>query len=462
MLRSAVIPQKSAPWKKPLRRLAPARILVASFAGLILVGAGLLALPVSAQQEPIPFVDALFTATSAVCVTGLTVVDTGTRFSLFGQITIMILIQLGGLGVMTFSMFFVALLGGRLSLGGRDLLQEALSQRPMQNLRGLLRLVVVSTFAIEAAGAVLLSLRFMRDLPASQAIYHGVFHAVSAFCNAGFGLYRDNFISYQSDLTVNFTVTSLIILGGLGFIVIFELTQAPKQRRRAFSLHTKLVLTTTGVLILAGTTLFLLLEHQNAVQQLPGAAKVLAAYFQSVSARTAGFNTVDIGALTEATLFALIFLMFIGASPGSCGGGIKTTTFAALMALIRARFRNQDEVQLFHRTLPGETISKAVSVAFFSFLPVVFFSLLLLVTEGGGQSQRTTHGLFLAVLFEATSAFGTVGLSTGITPGLTVTGKILITILMFIGRLGPMTVAIAVSGEEKQRFKYAQENILIG
>ncbi len=462
MLRPSVTAQKFAPWKKFQQRLRPARILLASFAGLILLGAAVLALPLAAQEAPVPFVDALFTATSAVCVTGLTVVDTGTTFSPFGQIVIVILIQLGGLGVMTFSMFFVALLGGRLSFGGRDLLQETLSQRPIQNLRGLLKLVVASTFMIEAAGAVVLSLRFMQNLPSSTAIYHGIFHAVSAFCNAGFGLYRDNLVSYQADLAVNFTITTLIILGGLGFIVIFELTQAPKQRRRAFSLHTKLVLTTTGILILAGTALFMLLEHYNGELQLPWARKTLAAYFHSVSARTAGFNTVDIGALTDATLFMLIFLMFVGASPGSCGGGIKTTTFATLVALIRSRFRNQEEVQLFYRTLPNETISKAVSVAFFSFLPIVLFSLILLVTEGGGHSHHATRGLFLEVLFESTSAFGTVGLSTGITPSLTVTGKILITLLMFIGRLGPMTVAIAVSGEKKYRFKYAQENILIG
>ena len=449
------------PWKKLQKRLGPARILVASFGGVIVVGAMVLALPISAQQERVSFLDALFTATSAVCVTGLTVVDTGTAYSLFGQIVIVVLIQLGGLGVMTFSMFFIAMLGGRLSFGGREILQETLSQQPVQNLRGLLKVVVIFTFAIEAIGAAILSMRFMVNLAPSTAVYHGIFHAISAFCNAGFGLYRDNFISYQSDLIVNFTLTTLIILGGLGFIVIFEITQA-RKRRRALSLHTKLVVSTTFVLILGGAGCFLLLEHYNAAMQLPWSERILAAYFHSVTARTAGFNTVDIGALTDATLFMLVFLMFVGASPGSCGGGIKTTTFAALMALIRSRFRNRDDVQLFYRTLPQETISRAVSVAFFSFLPIVIFSLILLITESGGKSHYDTRGLFLEVLFEATSAFGTVGLSTGLTPNLSVPGKILITLLMFIGRLGPMTVAIAVSGEKKQRYKYAQENILIG
>ena len=235
-----------------------------------------------------------------------------------------------------------------------------------------------------------------------------------------------------------------------------------KHRRRVLSLHSRLVLVTSGILILSGTALFLLLEHYNSAMRLPWLAKIFAAYFQSVSARTAGFNTVEIGALTEATLFMLIFLMFVGASPGSCGGGIKTTTFATLVAMINARFRNRDDAHLFHRTLPQETISKAVAVTFFSFLPIVLFTLILLVTEGNGQSHPASRGLFLEVLFEATSAFGTVGLSTGLTPHLTATGKVLITLLMFVGRLGPLTVAIAVRGEKKQRFKYAEESVLIG
>jgi len=382
------------------------------------------------------------------------------------------MIQLGGLGIMTFSTFFIYLLGGRISFGSRDLLQETLSQAPGHNLKALLITVFRATAVIEGVGALLLTLRFLIDMPLPRALYYGIFHSISAFCNAGFALFPDSFVSYQGDVTVNLIVTSLIILGGLGFVVVFEISRLRKVRlqRRSYwhnlwvslSLHSRLVLFTTAILIASGFVFFLLFEYNNAIENLPWGAKLLTSYFQSVTARTAGFNTLAIGTLTNPTLLMLIVFMIVGASPGSCGGGIKTTTFAIVSSLISSRIRDREEINLFHRRVPREVVSKAIAITFFSFTLVLVFTMLLLTTEVGGISHETSRGLFLEILFEVSSAFGTVGLSTGTTPTLSPVGRLLITLLMFIGRLGPLTIAMAVGGEKRARFKYAQENILVG
>lgn len=440
----------------------PPRLLVGSFAGLILSGTFLLMLPQSTVTSRLGFIDALFTATSATCVTGLVVVDTGTAFTHFGQLVILGMIQLGGLGIMTFSTFFLYLLGGRISLGSRELLQETISQGPFQNLKSLLKTVVLTTIIVEAAGAFILTARFLFDMPLNRAIYHGIFHSISAFCNAGFSLCSDSFILYKSDPVINFTLALLIILGGLGFIVIFELRRFQKNRSYGLSLHSRLVLLTTAFLILSGAFLFLLLESKNAVENLPWDTKILTSFFQSITARTAGFNTLDIGSLTNPTLFILIMFMFIGASPGSCGGGIKTTTFAILVSLFKNRFYNQDDVSLMNRRIPSAVISKVISVTFFSIILIALFTILLLISELAGLSHQDSRGMFLELLFEVTSAFGTVGLSTGLTPDLSAEGRLIITLMMFIGRLSPLTIAMAVGNMKKKRFKYAQENIMIG
>ncbi len=458
-----ILPHSITSFRRDLQRtLGPARILVASFAGAILFATFLLMLPQAAQKEPVGFVDALFTITSATCVTGLTVVDTGATFTWFGQIVILVMIQLGGLGVMTFSTFFIYLLGGRLSLGNRDLLQETLSQAPMKNLKALLKTVFLATFLIEAVGAIILALRWSRDLPLTKAAYYGVFHAVSAFCNAGFALFPDNLASYRGDFAVNFTISALIILGGLGFVVIFELARKRRALIHRLSLHSQLVLLMSGLLVFGGMILILIFEYGNTLKSLPWSTRLWSTYFQSVTARTAGFNTLDIGALTDASLFLLIMLMFIGASPGSCGGGIKTTTFAILLSVIKARFHNLADANLRKRRIPEETSSKAIAISFFSATLIMLFTFLLVITETRLVSHQDSRGLFLELLFEVTSAFGTVGLSAGVTPKLSELSRLLITLVMFIGRLGPLTVAIAVGGEKKARFKYAQENVLVG
>lgn len=443
------------------RALGPARILVFSFAGAIVVATLMLMLPVS-HHKPISFIDALFTITSAICVTGLTVVDTGTTFTLFGQIVILVTIQLGGLGVMTFSTFFVYLLGGKLSFGNRELLQETLSHAPMKNLKALLQTVFLATFIIEALGALLLALRWSREMSWTQALYYGLFHSISAFCNAGFALFPNNMESFTNDFIVNFTLSTLIILGGLGFVVIFELARKRTQTPRRLSLHARLVLLASGLLIFGGMALLLLFEYRNAIKDLPWSAKLWGAYFHSVTARTAGFNTINLGAFSDASLFLIIILMFIGASPGSCGGGIKTTTFAIMLAFIKARFHNLSDANLLGRRIPEETASKAIAISFFSLSLILFFTLLLVLVETQFVSPQVRRGIFLPLLFEVTSAFGTVGLSVNLTPTLSEVSRLLITLVMFIGRLGPLTVAIAVGGEKKARFQYAQENVLVG
>jgi len=456
------------PFKKGIFRhkilffLGPSRTLVSSFAGLILLGTLLLMHPLATNEAHLSFIDALFTATSATCVTGLVVVDTGTAFTHFGQFVILGLIQLGGLGIMTFSTFFIYLLGGRIPLGSRDLLQETISQGPFQNLKALLKSVLLTTFFVEFIGAFILALRFWFEMPLNKAIYYGIFHSISAFCNAGFALYSDSFVGYKSDLVINFTLSALIVLGGLGFIVIFEVDRLRRQRSIGLSLHSRLVLFVTAILILCGTFLILLLEYKNTMEDLSWTSKILTSLFQSVTTRTAGFNTLDIGLLSNPTLFILILLMFIGASPGSCGGGIKTTTFAILMSLFKNRFLNQDEVNLMDRRIPSEIISKAISVTFFSLILIALFTILLLITELAGLSHLESRGLFLEILFEVMSAFGTVGLSTGLTPHLSSEGRLLIALMMFIGRLGPITIAMSVGQEKKRRFRFAQESIMIG
>ncbi len=436
-----------------------------SFFGLIILGTILLTTPLAVNGK-ISLSDAIFTATSATCVTGLTVVDTGTRFTLFGQIVILFLIQVGGLGIMTFSTFFIFLIAGKFSIADRDIIQDTLTQSPIRNIAGLLKTIFFFTILIELIGALLLAMVFAEQMPLGRSLYLGLFHSISAFCNAGFSLFSDSFISYQGDIRANFIIIFLIIAGGMGFIVMREIQGRVFKRRGLqkypLSFHTKIVLLISGILIVSGWLLFLLFEYNNTLQPMGWKNKLLVSIFQSVTCRTAGFNTIDISQLTNPTLFLIIILMFIGASPGSSGGGIKTTTAAVLAAILVAKFKNRDEVNIGYRRLPEAVISKAISVTFFSVLLIMLMLILLNTTELGGLSQQQSRGFFLEYLFEIISAFGTVGLSTGVTPTLSVVGKFLITVTMFIGRIGPMTLVLAIGKKEAQKFKYAQENLLIG
>ncbi|MDR7865197.1 MAG: TrkH family potassium uptake protein [Sporomusaceae bacterium] len=437
-------------------KLTPYQILAAGFAGLIIAGAALLATPLaSATGEPLRFIDALFTATSAVCVTGLVVADTGTRFSLFGQIVIVLLIQAGGLGIMTMATLMALLMGKKINLRERLIIQEAMNQLTVAGVVRLTRYIIKATLLIEFIAGTILAVRFYQDYGV-KGIYFGYWHAVSAFCNAGFDLFGEyrSLTGYVDDLTVNLVISALIILGGIGFSVMADVWE--NRRFRDYSLHSKLVLTVTAFLITFGAVVIFAFEQDNpaTLGPLSWDGKILASYFQSVTTRTAGYNTVPIGEMGNAALFFIVILMFIGASPGSTGGGVKTTTAGLLAAAIWALVRGREDVEIFERSLSRSIIYKAFALVFIAALLVIVVTMILCVSESAP---------FLNILFEVVSAFGTVGLSTGITPDLSVTGKLWIILTMFAGRVGPITLALALAlRQRKAMVKYPEGKVIIG
>lgn len=438
--------------------LNPPKILVLGFAAVILIGAFLLTLPCSTEDGVgLSFLNALFTATSATCVTGLVVVDTGSTFSSFGEIVILLLIQIGGLGFMIVATFFFFLLGKRISLKERLLLREALNQLSMEGIVRLVKRVLIFTGAIELVGAIILSIRFSFDMPIGRAIYFGIFHSISNFNNAGFDLLGGfrSLTPYAEDPTVVLTVCALITLGGIGFIVMNELYEYHDTKR--LSVHTKLVLLTSLILTVGGAIIIFIFEYGNdkTLEPLSYLGKGLAALFQSVTARTDGANTLNISDLTQPTLFLTIILMFIGASPGSTGGGIKTTTFATLLGTVFSQIKGKEDVVFFHKRIVFDTIFKALTVTVSGLFLVITMTMLLSITEKGHD--------FMMYLFEATSAFGTVGLSMGLTPELSPIGRVLIILTMFAGRLGPLTIAFAIAMRRKpDAFRHPKGKIMIG
>jgi len=448
------------------RRLWAIRVIVLGFLGAIFVGTILLVLPQSTVGPRLGLVDALFTSTSGVCVTGLTVINVGSELSPFGQAVLLFLIQAGGLGIMTLSTFFTIVLRRRLSLADRDIISTSFSTGPVPDVRSLVKYVVLLTVFLEAAGALLLFFRFLSDYPTGDAAYRAIFHSVSAFCNAGFSLNKDSFVSFQGDLYVNLVMMSLIILGGIGFVVLMELRDAFILRRRkgsTLSLHTKLVLVTSVCLVLGGWALFEIFEWSNSLSGKPVMNKILTGLFQSVTPRTAGFNTISIGALSNPTLLLLMILMFIGAAPASTGGGIKVTTFGVMIGLALARFRGSDDVNMFSKRVRSEVVRRALAIFTAALLVLAIFMMLVLIAQFGFASRSQTEGGFLQVLFEVTSAFGTVGLSTGITPQLSTLARIFVTVLMLVGRIGSLCIAVAIAaGEPKTRFRYAEETLMVG
>ncbi|WP_130613436.1 TrkH family potassium uptake protein [Cohnella abietis] len=427
------------------------------FAFIIFIGAQLLRLPIaSISGQSMSFIDALFTSTSAMCVTGLVVFDTGTYFSTFGHWVILLLIQIGGIGFMTVATLFALILRRKISLKERLILQESLNQGSIEGLVRLVRKVIVYALALETVGAILFFIRFMFDMPVGKALYHGVFHSISIFNNAGFDLSGEfkSFSAYSSDVYMNIVSMALIILGGFGFIVLADLFDWRKKQR--FSLHTKVVLSVTAILIVVGTLVIFIFEYTNgrSVGDTGFGHKLLVSLFQSVTTRSGGVTTVDVTEFRQATQFFIIILMFIGASPGSTGGGIKTTTFAVLVGAVLAMIRGKDDVVLFRLRLAQERVYKAVTVTLFCIGIVMLGTMVLATTEDAA---------FLKILFEVTSAFGTVGLSMGLTGDLTVTGKITIIILMFIGRLGPLTLTYALGPKQgRALYRHAEGKIIIG
>ena len=453
--------KKRALWKH-FQRMNPAAIVIYSYVIADLLGTLLLSLSISAKSDAVSLIDALFTSTSALCVTGLTTVDTGGTFSVFGHTVIMVLMQLGGLGVMTFSVLLFLFLGHGFSSRGRWIITETFLPTPIKNTASLLSSIFLFTFVAEACGAVLLFLEWRSTMPIPSALFAGVFHSVSAFCNAGLALFPTSFVEYRGSILLNATICSLIVLGGIGFPVIYalisRLMQVRTRRRVPFSLHTRTVLATTGILIAAGTALVFGLERAHELATLPLREQILASIFQSITARTAGFNTLDIGSLTVATLFILVILMFVGASPGSCGGGIKTTSLAVLAAIFNGRIRGQTSPTLFNRSIPNEVVSKTLSIFILAVITVTIGLILLIITQPEPPRED-----FLTYLFEAVSAFGTVGLSMGITPSLTVFGKLVIIVIMLLGRVGLLTIAYVVtSARSRAQYRYSEEKVMIG
>lgn len=437
-------------------RLSPYQILALGFAGIILGGALLLMTPAATNGKGMSFVDALFTATSAVCVTGLVVVDTGTYFSNFGQMVIIMLIQAGGLGIMTMATLMALIMGKRINLRERLLMQEAMNQMTVSGIVRLTRYVILVTLAIEFIGGTILALRWYEEF-GLRGIYYGYWHAVSSFCNAGFDLFGGykSLTDYVDDWTVNLVITTLIILGGIGFSVLADLRENG-WRFRQYSYHTKVVLVTTAFLVVCGTIGIYGLERSNpaTLKHLSWEGQLLGSYFQSVTPRTAGYNTLAIGEMRDATIFFITILMFIGASPASTGGGIKTTTFAVLLAAIRALIKGKPDAELFDRHIAQNIIYKSFSLVFIAFSLVVFVTMAMSITEDAP---------FLNLLFEVVSAFGTVGLTTGITPGLTTAGKVWLIVTMFAGRVGPVTFVLALSMQaRKTLIHYPEGKITIG
>ena len=449
-----------------LRRIRPASFLLISFISAILAGAFLLMLPFSTTSGTIAFIDALFTSTSAVCVTGLTVLDTGTYFTLFGQIVILVLIQLGGLGIMTVSVVLFQFLGKIVSFRQRMAMQETFAHTPRKDIYRLIKSIFFFTLLAEGTGAMLLFFHWKKEFPAIKAIYMAVFHSVSAFCNAGFTLFNNNLMNYTEAYFLNFIICALIVLGGIGFPVVFEiynLAVKKKGVRVKISVQTKSVLVTTIILIASGTIFFLLLELNNSLKGLSLTGSILASLFQSITSRTAGFNTVDFSVLSDSAASLLIFLMFIGASPGSCGGGIKTTTFFVLFSLVKNRIRGNTTVNVFKKSLGKESISKSVSIFLLSLSLVALVLFLLLMSDHFRHKEIQNADRFISYLFEVVSAFGTVGLSMGATAAINSIGKFLLIITMLIGRVGVLTFSYIITAAEAPRgIEYAEENLMVG
>lgn len=443
--------------------LNPAQLMVLTFLGAIYVGTVLLMLPAAtASGQQAGLVDAFFTATSATCVTGLIVVDTATHFSRFGQLVILGLIQTGGLGIMTFSVSLALLAGREVRLKQQAAMQDIMDQERLAGIRRLVLFIVGLTALAEAVGACVLFFAWTDLVPeAGPRLYHACFHAVSAFCNAGFSTFSDSLVRFRAHAATNITVCLLIVCGGLGFSVFRDLGRFGRERWRTrgrrhlkLSVQTQLALGTSLLLIGLGAATLTVFEARESFQGLSMAERGWSAFFQSVSTRTAGFNTCDIGALSSATLVLMMVLMFIGASPGSTGGGVKTTTVAVISYAVRANLTRRQHVEVCGRTLPWEVLQKAITVLALSLATVGVFAVALLYTE----SQPIGD-----ILFETVSAFGTVGLSTGITPELTMPGRILVALLMFVGRLGPLTIAYSlVRFRRPARYRYAEERVMIG
>ncbi|OGR24707.1 MAG: ATPase [Desulfobacterales bacterium RIFOXYA12_FULL_46_15] len=448
-------------------KLNPAMLILLSFLLVIFLGTVMLKIPASTTAHGISWIDALFTSTSAVCVTGLIVVDTGTCFTGFGQCVILMLIQVGGLGIMTISVALFHWLGRKISFHQRRAMQDLFSSRPREDIFNLVKSIILMTLGVEFLGAVFLTIHWNQEFGFAKAVFQAVFHSVSAFCNAGFALFPDSMMKYSDSYFLNTVICSLIIIGGIGFPVLYDLQcwfRQHKIKRFRFSVQTKTVLLTTLVLILAGALFIYIIERQGFMEDKPFSFRLLTSIFQSITCRTAGFNTVDIGSLKEATLIIMLFLMFFGASPGSCGGGVKTTTLALLVGFTLTGIRRKARVNIFKKSIPAETVDRSITLVLVSIGIIGLIIFLLLMGDSiTGHEIHQSRDSFLLYLFETVSAFGTVGLSMGVTQDLSMWGKILIIIMMIIGRVGVLTFSYIIVGSGPTNgIERSEENIMIG
>lgn len=453
----------------------PTRMIILGFLLVILIGTILLNLPIASENgRSIGILDAFFTATSATCVTGLVVVNTMEHWSVFGKTVILCLIQIGGLGFMTFITLGFMITGKKITLKERLLIRESYNQQTLQGMVKYVRQIVIGTLMIEGIGAILLSTRFIGDFGIFKGIIYGIFHSISAFCNAGFDIIGQNsLMPYVGDTLVNATVMCLVVIGGLGFTVWMDTLKIFRFRRQyqlswkntihKLSLHSKIVYTMTLILIFGGMVFFLLCESMNPVTLggLTWKDKFLAALMQSVTARTAGFNTISQSGMTAASKFMTIVLMVIGGSPGGTAGGIKTVTLSVLLIAVLSVIRGSSTIHIFERNINFSTLQRALAVFFISFTAVIGITMLLTFTERHLVSQFE----FMDLLYESVSALGTVGVSTGVTPNLSIAGRLIIAFAMFMGRIGPISIVIALAKKQdqnKDHIQYPNERVIVG
>ncbi len=437
-------------------KLNGVQILALGFLIVIIMGAIILSLPISSKSgEPTNFLDAIFTSTSAVCVTGLITLNTSTHWSTFGQTVIMTLIEIGGLGFMSFAVLISLILGKKITLRERLVMQEAMNTFSIQGLVRMVKYVLIFTVSVQFFGALLLSTQFVPEYGISKGVFYSIFHSISAFCNAGFDLFGTSLVGYSNNTVVILVISALIIIGGLGFTVLLELYNFKGIKK--LTLHAKLVIITTVILLLGGTILMLLFEYSNpqTIADMNIKDKLLNSFFASVSPRTAGFNSVSTSGMTLASKILTVILMLIGGSPGSTAGGLKTVTCGILVLTVISLIRGREDVECFGRRFTKELVIKAFTIVFIGVSLVIGVTMILSYTEAGAS--------FIDLLYESASALGTVGLTLDLTPNLSSVGKILIMIMMYLGRVGPITVMLALTRKRKKSgYKYPEGKILIG
>ncbi|WP_163539577.1 TrkH family potassium uptake protein [Gracilibacillus sp. YIM 98692] len=434
-------------------KLNPSQLLITVFAICILIGSFLLKLPF-ATTDQISWINALFTATSAMTVTGLIVVDTGAAFTLFGEIVIVSLIQLGGLGIMSFAILIYMMLGKKIGIKERLVVQQALNQTSLGGVIKLVKNLFIFSLTIEFIAMIFLSINWVPEMGWGQGIYVSFFHSISAFNNAGFSLWSDSLMGDVGDPVVNIVISFLFIIGGIGFTVLSDLWY--KKKFKTLSLHSKMMIIGTFLINTMAMITVFTLEYSNP-QTLDSLStlgdKVWASYFQAITPRTAGFNTLDIGSLNESTIFFILLLMFIGAGSASTGGGIKLTTFMVIIFSVSIFLRGKKEITIARRSIDQSFILRSLAISTMGILFIVVAVFILNITE---------KQPFLTILFEVISAFGTVGLSMGLTSTLTFIGKVVIVFIMFIGKLGPLTLAFSLAQPKEEKIKYPNEDILTG